>query len=79
MQKAIALVFASTLGLSSIAAGAMPIGTIGGADNAAITKVAQDCGPGMHRGPGGVCRPLYTCPPGWHTGPHGKVCVRNRR
>lgn len=78
MQKAIAIVFASALGLSSIAADAMPIGTIGGTDNAVITKVAQGCGPGMHRGPHGACRRLFTCPPGWHTGPYGKVCVRNR-
>ena len=51
------------------------------ADQAAsgeIILVAQGCGPGFHRGPGGACRPLYSCPPGWHTGPYGRRCVRNR-
>jgi hypothetical protein len=60
---------------------AMPLASVAPVvDQAAsgdIILVAQGCGPGFHRGPGGACRPLYNCPPGWHTGPYGKVCVRN--
>lgn len=59
---------------------AMPLApTAPAADQAAsgeIILVAQGCGPGFHRGPRGVCRPLYNCPPGWHTGPFGRRCVR---
>ncbi len=66
-------------GLMSIsAAQAMPLAPV---DHATASRdvihVAQGCGPGMHRGPRGACRPLYNCPPGWHTGPHGKECFRN--
>jgi hypothetical protein len=47
------------------------------ASSGEIILVAQGCGPGMHRGPRGACRPLFNCPPGWHTGPYGRRCVRN--
>jgi hypothetical protein len=40
LQKAIAIIFAAALGLSSIAAVAMPIGAVSGTDNAAIIKIA---------------------------------------
>jgi hypothetical protein len=35
------------------------------------------CGPGMHRGPYGGCRPLFSCPSGWHSGPYGYRCFPN--
>ncbi len=54
----IGLGFAMALALSS-AAQAMPVATDAGADAAEITLVAQGCGPGMHRGPYGGCRPNY--------------------
>jgi hypothetical protein len=69
------------LGLFSLSPSqAMPLApTAPAADQAAsgeIILVAQGCGPGFHRGPRRVCRPLYNCPPGWHTGPFGRRCVR---
>ena len=69
------------LGLFSLSTSqAMPLAPISpAADQAAsgeIILVAQGCGPGFHRGPRGVCRPLYSCPPGWRTGPYGRRCVR---
>jgi hypothetical protein len=69
MQKIIAVAFASIFGFSSIVAEAMPITALDGNANPTITKVAQGCGPGCHRGPYGHCRRLFTCPPGWHAGP----------
>jgi hypothetical protein len=64
------------LGLLSVSAQAMPIAPV---DKPATNeiRVAQGCGPGMHRGPGGMCRPLFSCPRGWHPGPHGRECFRN--
>jgi hypothetical protein len=69
------------LGLAGVSASqAMPVAPIAPPQAASgdIIQVAQGCGPGFHRGPGGMCRPLYSCPPGWHTGPYGKHCVPNR-
>lgn len=67
------------LGLAAVSASqAMPVAPIAPSQPEVI-QVAQGCGPGMHRGPAGYCRPLYTCPPGWHTGPYGKQCFPNRR
>lgn len=78
MRKTIAFAFASCLGLSSISipAMAMPVGPLNGAA-AMVTEVAQGCGPGMHRGPYGHCRPMFSCPWGWHPGPYGLHCFRN--
>ena len=78
MRKMIAIAFASSLGLCTVPAGAMPIATLNGASDAMITQVAQGCGPGRHRGPAGYCRPIFSCPWGWHPGPHGLHCFRNR-
>ena len=64
------------LGLLSVSAQAMPIAPVNKPATNEI-RVAQGCGPGLHRGPGGMCRPLFTCPRGWHTGPYGKHCVRD--
>jgi hypothetical protein len=69
--------FAAGLGLLTASATAMPVYPVDKPVSNGIIRVAQGCGPGMHRGPGGMCRPLYTCPPGWHTGPYGKKCFRN--
>jgi len=78
MNKVIAIVFASSLGLSTIAAGAVPIGPINYDATPTITKVAGGCGPDAHRGPYGHCRPMFSCPRGWHPGPYGRHCFRNR-
>jgi hypothetical protein len=69
--------FAIGLGLLAIPAQAMPVYPLDKPPANEITRVAQGCGPGFHRGPRGACRPLYNCPPGWHTGPFGKRCFRN--
>jgi hypothetical protein len=77
MRKMIAIAFAASLGLCTGSAGAMPIATLNGASNAMITQVAQGCGVGLHRGPFGHCRPIFSCPYGFHPGPAGLHCFRN--
>jgi hypothetical protein len=45
-----------------------------------VVKVAEGCGPGFWRGPGGRCHPMAmnrACPPGYHLGPEGKRCWPN--
>ena len=56
----IGLGFAMALGLAVLSGGAqaMPVAADAGA-SAAITLIAQGCGPGMHRGPRGGCLPNY--------------------
>jgi hypothetical protein len=82
MKLLAATTVAFSLGLFSISTSqAMPLAPIAPAGTAPssgdVILVAQGCGPGMHRGPRGACRPLFTCPRGWHTGPYGRRCVRN--
>ena len=69
--------FAIGLGSMTVSTQAMPIYPVDKPISNEITRVAQGCGPGFHRGPYGACRPLYNCPRGWHTGPYGKRCFRN--
>ena len=76
MQLLAASAFAVGLGLMSVSAQALPIAPVDKPATSEI-RVAQGCGPGFHRGPGGACRPLYNCPPGWHSGPYGQRCFRN--
>ena len=54
------------------AAQAMPVSGDAGIDSSNITLVAQGCGPGMHRGPYGACRPNYG-PRGYGYGPPRNV------
>jgi len=58
---------------------AMPLAPLGhtAADDSTIIRVIDGCGPSMHRGPYGACRPRYSCPWGWHPGPYGWRCFRN--
>ena len=45
-----------------------------------IVKVAEGCGPGFWRGPGGACHPMAmhrACPRGFHLGPEGRRCWPN--
>jgi hypothetical protein len=45
-----------------------------------VTRVAEGCGPGMWRGPHGMCHPMAVgrvCPPGFHLGAEGKRCWPN--
>ena len=53
--------FAMALGLAGLsgAAQAMPVPADAGLGAAQITRVAQGCGPGMHRGPYGGCLRNY--------------------
>jgi hypothetical protein len=45
-----------------------------------VTLVAEGCGAGFWRGPGGHCHPMANgrlCPPGYHLGPEGHRCWPN--
>ena len=51
-------------------------------DNArsVVVQVAEGCGEGFWRGPGGKCHPFAKgreCPRGYHIGPEGKKCWPN--
>jgi hypothetical protein len=77
MKLLVASAFAIGLALMDAPAQAIPLYPVDQAASGEIIQVAQGCGPGMHRGPRGACRPLYNCPPGWHSGPFGRRCFRN--
>ena len=45
-----------------------------------VTQVAEGCGRGFWRGPGGRCHPMArerACPPGYHLGREGRRCWPN--
>jgi hypothetical protein len=45
-----------------------------------VIKIAEGCGPGFWRGPGGHCHPFAVgraCPVGYHLGPEGHKCWPN--
>jgi hypothetical protein len=78
--------------IRTIALGAVVAFSLATASNAAILpvpvgspsdltiKVAEGCGPGWWRGPGGRCHPFATgrlCPPGYHIGREGQRCWPN--
>ena len=70
---AFALAFASAAGAGVIPA---PIGN----GESAVIKVAEGCGPGFWRGPGGRCHPFAVgraCPVGYHLGPERRRCWPN--
>ena len=75
MRALASLIVAAGLGFAPLAATAMPVANLKA--DSAVTDVRYGCGPGMTRGPAGMCRPRFTCPPGWHPGPHGWHCFRN--
>jgi hypothetical protein len=79
MKQAICLGAALAFGFASVAsAGVMPVQVA--KTGSLVTTVAEGCGPGMWRGPGGRCHPMYNgraCPPGYHLGPEGKRCWPN--
>lgn len=75
------LAFAFTAGLV-VASAAAPAAVLSGLSmpNGPIVKVAEGCGPGFWRGPGGRCHPFAQarrCPPGYHIGPEGRRCWPN--
>ena len=66
-------------GLAGSASAAVMPAPVGVA-NSSIIKVAEGCGPGWWRGPGGRCHPMFdgrACPPGYHLGPERKRCWPN--
>ena len=79
MTKTFMLASLLTLGLATAAgAGVFPVQR-GSADSLIIT-VAEGCGPGWWRGPGGACHPMFNgraCPPGYHLGPERRRCWPN--
>jgi hypothetical protein len=79
MVRTIALSAALILSLATAASAAMPAAQTG-MPNSFIVKVAEGCGPGFWRGPGGRCHPFAVnraCPRGYHLGPEGKRCWPN--
>ncbi len=77
MKLLVASAFAVGLGLTAMSAQATPVYPLNRPGSDEVIQVAQGCGAGWHRGPGGACRPLYNCPRGWHPGPFGRRCFRN--
>jgi hypothetical protein len=77
MRSFAGLATALALGLSTIAATAMPFNADFGKGKSEMTQVRYGCGPNGMRGPGGHCRPRFNCPRGWHPGPYGWHCFRN--
>jgi hypothetical protein len=78
MKSLVAIVVIAGAGLiGAVSSQAMPVVPLHQDQASTVIPVAQGCGPGMHRGPYGHCRPLYSCPPGWHSGPFGRRCFRN--
>jgi hypothetical protein len=67
------------VGLATAASAGMAPAPLSNADSP-IIKIAEGCGPGYWRGPGGRCHPFAVnraCPPGYHLGPEGKRCWPN--
>jgi hypothetical protein len=79
MLRSIFLSGALAFGLATAAnAGITPAAV--GTPNSTVVKVAEGCGPGFWRGPGGACHPFAVgraCPVGYHLGPEGKRCWPN--
>jgi hypothetical protein len=79
MVRSLILGAAVAFGLASAASAAVPAAPVA-APGSAIVKVAEGCGPGFWRGPGGKCHPFAVgraCPIGYHLGPEGKRCWPN--
>jgi len=79
MVRSIVLSAALAFSLATAASAGITPAPVGSGDNA-IVKVAEGCGPGWWRGPGGRCDPMAlnrACPPGYHLGAEGKRCWPN--
>jgi hypothetical protein len=79
MLRSIILSATLAFGLAT-AANAGVIATPLGQTGSLVVKVAEGCGPGMWRGPGGRCHPMAmgrACPRGYHLGPEGRRCWPN--
>ena len=74
MVRTIVLSAALAFGLATPASAGITPTLVGNADSL-VVKVAEGCGPGFWRGPGGRCHPFAArraCPRGYHLGPYGK-------
>lgn len=79
LMRKIALASALAFGLATAANAAVAIAPIA-APGSAVVKVAEACGAGFWRGPGGKCHPMAkgrACPGGYHLGPDGHKCWPN--
>jgi hypothetical protein len=79
MLRTVTLSAALAFGLVSAASAGVLTAPISTPDGAVI-KVAEGCGAGFWRGPGGRCHPFAVgraCPVGYHLGPEGKKCWPN--
>jgi hypothetical protein len=79
MVRSIVLSAALAFGLATAASAGITPAPVGNYDGA-IVKVAEGCGPGWWRGPGGRCHPMAAnrvCPLGYHLGPEGRRCWPN--
>jgi hypothetical protein len=79
MIKTVFLGAALAFGLATVANAAVTPVPLGKA-NSSVIHVAEGCGPGFWRGPGGRCHPMFdgrACPPGYHLGPERKRCWPN--
>ena len=74
MLRSIALSAVIVFGIATAASAAILAAPVGTSNNL-VVKVAEGCGPGCWRGPGGRCHPFAVhraCPPGYHLGPEGR-------
>jgi hypothetical protein len=79
MVRSIVLSAALAFGLATAANAGVAPGSIGGGQSL-IVKVAEGCGAGWWRGPGGKCHPMAAnrvCPAHYHLGPDGQRCWPN--
>jgi hypothetical protein len=79
MIRTVFLATALAFGLATVASATVTQAPVGNAKGS-VVKVAEGCGPGFWRGPGGRCHPMAmgrACPPGYHLGPEGKRCWPN--
>jgi len=79
MVRSIVLSAALAFGLATAASAGVTPTPVGNAGSL-VVKVAEDCGAGYWRGPGGRCHPFATgraCPAGYHLGPDGHKCWPN--
>jgi len=88
MIKSLLVSAVLALAVTSNAGAAMLAAPFADGDSA-IVRVADGCGPGFFRGPGGYCHrmrgpymaPVYRpfmCPPGMHPGRYDRRCFPNR-
>ena len=79
MVRSLILTAALTMGLSTVASAGFTPHPIGNSEGL-LTRVAEGCGPGWWRGPGGRCHPMArgrVCPRVYHLGPEGGRCWPN--